>query len=51
MVQHSEAALPDAGVGQGRERRSDSRSLPLLMVKGSVALVGLALNAAHRRVV
>lgn len=45
----SEVVLVDAGVGQGRDLRSDSGSLPLLAVKGRVALVGLALNAVHRR--
>lgn len=45
---HSE--LLEAGVARGRELRSSSGLLPVLVVKGRVALVGLALNAVHREV-
>lgn len=47
-VLHSE--LLEAGVAQGRELRSSSGSLLVLVAKGKVALVGLALNAVQRKV-
>ena len=49
MIQCSEAALVDAGVDRDRDLGSSSGSLPLLAVKGGIALVGLALKAVHRR--
>jgi len=51
MVQCGEASLLEAGVGQDRELRSDSGSLLMSAAKGRVALVGLALNAVHGKVV
>lgn len=49
MIQWSEAALLDAGVGQGRDLRSDGGLLSLLAAKGRGALVELAQNGAHKR--